>query len=352
MGISASTATLIAAGVSAATAVGGTVLSASAANRTAAAQRQANSDAFNAQNTGFWERAKAANLQLAEQGQAQNQGMADQQEAFTRQRTAETAALKQRQDTVDQENAQAAAIRAQADQQKSILMAATNKAALDQSQTALAANVNKDVGNVAGNIETASPLAHPTDNQGGQATTQAYASRLKEAADNVRSYGQRLATVASYTAPLTTVGQSIEQEKAGIMPTAVANQLLQSGQQIRLLPSDTAYAIAGSEGAAEQAKIRAATQGQLDVARVGFEGATNVANLEQGDTTQLAQNRVADAQTAQAGTQALGSIISGIGQIGAAAAGRYGNWIDSLTGGGTGISKVLNSPTPAATGWK
>jgi hypothetical protein len=82
----------------------------------------------------------------------------------------------------------------------------------------------------------------------GSATKQAFASRLAEAADSVREYGKRVAQVASFTAPLNTVQQAVTNNSTQLMPTAAADQLLQSGQGIRLLPSEQDYKLAGSTG--------------------------------------------------------------------------------------------------------
>ena len=319
-----------AAAISAATAVGGTLYSASESQAATDAQRRSNQVTLDAQNAGFWSRNQDARTRLAAEGTAQTTAQGKQQQAFGETQDAQRDAFGDRARTIDAENTSADAIRQEADQQQQSLIDHTNAQRLTQSQADKEAQINAGVAPVAANIETASPLGGGGDSSG---TKQAYAARLASAAGNVRDYGKRLATVASYTAPLTTVGTEIANEKAGIMPAAMANQLLQSGQQIRLLPSETAYRAAGTQGAAKQGSIAAALQGDLGVAKTQYEGGVDTANLQQAGAKTLAENAAIAAKEKATQAKSIGDVISGVGSIGAYASGRYSDYLNGLGGG-------------------
>ena len=50
------------------------------------------------------------------------------------------------------------------------------------------------------------------------------ARRTAEAATNIRDYGSKIATVASYDAPVNTTDLAIQANKTGIMPAEVADR--------------------------------------------------------------------------------------------------------------------------------
>lgn len=318
------TATILA-GIGVATAAGGAAYSANAQANAADAAKASNDAAITSQNRGFFARNADAQRQLAAQETAQKTSQTAQQSAFQAMRDQQSSALDARDQAIARENATAADIRSQADRVQQTLLDQTSGQALSDAQAGDASRREQAMAPAALNIQETSPLGTP--NQGG-ATSQAYASRIAEAAGSVRDYGKRLAQVSSYTAPLTTVGQAISQQQAGIMPAAAANQLLQSGQGVRLLPSKTAYDIAGSEGAAKQTQIASALQGDLGVAKSEYEGSENVANLQQGNTDTIAKNTAVQAQMDAAQQQAIGGLVAQVGGISAYAAGRYGDTIN------------------------
>jgi hypothetical protein len=312
-----------------ATSAAGAGYSAYAQNQASNAQQRANDQAISAQNAGFWSRNASAKTQLDAQASAQETAQAAQKGAFDNLRSKQSAALDSRDTAVAAENQAADDIRARADAARATLLDNTTSTAMDTAQAADAANRTAMVAPVAQNVQETSALGSP-----GETTKQAYASRLHDAATKVRDYGQRLATVSSYTAPLTTVSQAISDEQAQLMPVAAANRLLQSGQSARILPSQTAYNIAGSEAGTQNDMIAAALKGDLNVAGTRFQGDNDVANLRQGNTTQISRNAAAEAESRAKQDQALGAIISSVGNIGAYGASRYPDQIDDFLGTG------------------
>ena len=327
---------LIIAGIGVAVSAAGAAYGAVSSSNAAKAQAKSNDAAISAQNTGFFARNADARRQLDAQSAAQGTSQQAQEQAFATMRGQQDTALTARDEAVSAQNRAAEGIRAQADSQQQGLLADTSGQTLMDARTADVTARNDAAAPAALNIQTANPLSNSDKSE----TKQAFAGRLAEAAGNVRSYGQRLAQVQSFTAPLTTVSQAISKEQAGIMPAAAANQLLQSGQGVRLLPSQAAYQIAGTEGASRQGMIGAALEGDLNVAKNQFEGGTNAANLQQGNATQLAQNAATRAQMQAQKDAALGQLISTAGNVGTYAAGAYGDQINGAFGG-QGVKEPL-----------
>lgn len=309
--------------------MGAAVFGANAQSKAAQAQADANFQAMQAQNAGFFARNQAAQQALAATSQAQRTAQDATNASFADMRSQQAAALDSRASTLADENTQADAIRQGADAQQAQLLNNTSGQNLAASQAADYANRVAGMAPAADNITTAAPLQ-----AGGADTKQAYAGRLAEAAANVRSYGQKLAQVASYTAPLTTVGQSITQEQGGIMPLAQANQLLQSGQTTRLLPSETAYQIAGSENQAKQAAIGSDLQGAKNVITAAQSGADSVADLSQQGTTQLAANKATQAGMEAAAKSQLAALIGQAGNMASYGSQRYAGSINGAFGAG------------------
>jgi hypothetical protein len=303
----------------------------SVSQQSAAAKAQANANAVsqNAQNTAFWSRNADQRQQLEAEGAAQGQAQQQTQEAFQSTRARQQEALTERQDTLAQENQRAADIQGSADKAQQLLLGQTTGTAQTDAQTADVAKREAAIAPIAQNIQTASPLGNPSD---GSTTRQAFAGELARAADAVRTYGKRAAQVASYTAPLNTVQQAATENATNLMPVAAANQLLQGGQGIRLLPSQQNYALAGTEGEANQKKIGAQLEGSLNVAKGQFQGSESVTNLQQADTTTLAQNQATEAASKAKVGQSIGALISSAGNLGAYASGRYGSDINAFFG--------------------
>jgi hypothetical protein len=205
---------------------------------------------------------------------------------------------------------------------------------------------------IAQNIQTTSPFAADSSQD---STKRAFASRLAEAADAVRDYGKKVAQVASYTAPLNTVQQAGIAENTGLMPTAAANQLLQSGQNIRLLPSQQAYQIAGSEGELARSAIGSTLQNEMNVLKNRYSGQESVIDLGLNNATAVNNNRATAAASDAAAGQSVGQLISTVGNLAAYGSQRFGGGntgqpsADALLGAfGTGSVVGKGSSVPFA----
>jgi len=321
MGISAATATAIAAGVSAATAIGGSIMSSQAQSRAANAIQQQNIATQQAQNTAFGQRIGAANLQTEAQSAVMQQTMADRAAATADMRQAQSSAQQRQQDILNAENTQAEALRAAGDTQAQELLARTNAERLAQGQEDYASRANLL-------LDQSTPQGpQPSDPQGSgdAATKSALTRRLAEAATNVRSYGSKVAALGAYNQPIQDINQAVAANQYGIMPAQSAEKLLRAGAATRLLPSQVAYRNAGDLGAAMDEILRSRGQSGLDTAALSYGNATSTANLAQSDATTIAANRAAQAKADAAYQQSLGGIVSGIGQLGLYGAGYYGS---------------------------
>jgi hypothetical protein len=332
------TLSLIAAGVSAATAVGGTVMSSQASARNAATIANQNRALEIAQNQGFMQRLATSNAQTEAQRATMDQTMQDRNAAFTQMREGQMGAMKRQQDVLAAENTQEDALRATGDQAGQQLLTSTSgptlAAAQDNSRAQAAALLSS---------ATAPPIPGPTgtDPNAGQAETkQATARRLAEAATNIRTYGGKVANVESYAQPGQTVSDAIAANRFGIMPAQTAEALLKGGSAVRLLPSQIEYTGATNAGTATDALIQSRGQSGLDAAALSYGNATDIANLGQQDANTIAANR-AKQQEADAAYQAsLGNLVTGVGNLGLYGTGYLSggpDWLKKLLpGGGAG----------------
>ena len=321
MGVSAATATAIAAGVSATAALGGAVMSSSAQSKAAdaiAAQNQATEEA---QNTAFFQRNQAASAQTAAQLAVMTQTMADRSTAATQARQAQMSAQQQQESVLNTENAQEQALHQTGVNDAQTLLTQTNAPALAAAQQASQAQA-------ALLLNQAAPQGPaPTDPTGasGDTTTQsAVQRRLAEAAANVRSYGSKVAAVQSYNQPIADVSTAIGENQYGIMPAAAADTLLRSGSNTLLLPSQVAYQNSGDLGQALDQLIQSRGQGAMNTAALTYGNAVDQANLGQSDADTLASNQAAQAKADAAAQQSLGGLITSVGNLGLYGAGYYG----------------------------
>lgn len=308
--------------------IAGSAYSVSQQAKAADAQKAANTQNAIASNNAFWARNQNSRQELEQEGTAQRTAQAAQEQAFQSQRQGQAQALSERDKVVQQENQTAADIRGSADKQQSLLLGQTSGAALSDAQTAEASSRAASFAPIAQNIQTTTPFATGAEGAGSP-SKQAFASRLAEAADSVREYGKRVAQVASYTAPLNTVQQAATNENTGLMPAAAANQLLQSGQSIRLLPSEAAYGIAGSEGQQTQQAIQSGLQGDMGVLKNRYAGQESVIGLDQTNSETIANNRATEAASNAKVGQSIGGLISSAGNLAAYGGLRYGSTPDA-----------------------
>jgi hypothetical protein len=304
--------------------VAGTAYGASQQAAAADAQKQANFQNMVSSNNAFWARNQNARQELDQEGTAQRTAQNAQEQAFQTQRQGQANALQQRGQVVQQENQTAADIRSQADKTQGQLLGQTSGPALTDAQAQEAASRQQSFAPIAQNIQTTTPFGTEGGNQDGGPSRQAFASRLAEAADAVRNYGKQVAQVASYTAPLNTVQQAVTNANTGLMPTAVANQLLQSGQGVRLLPSEAAYGIAGTEGQQTQQAIQSNLQGQMGVLKNRYAGQESVIGLGQTNAETIANNKATAAASDAKVGQSVGSLISSAGNLAAYGGQRFG----------------------------
>lgn len=316
MGIDPVTLGLIAAGAVAS--IGGTALSASAQAKTANAIQQQNLQTQQAQQQAFGMRLGAANAQTDAQRAAAEQTLADRNAAFSRMRDQQLQAQQSRQDVLAAENVQAEKLRAAGDEQAQQLLQQTNAdklaAAQDEARkqqaTLLAASTP--------GLTTPGPEpSAPNEPE----SKRALARRLAEASSNVRDYGAKVADLQSYDEPVRSVGLAIAGNQAGIMPAEAADALLRSGSTTRLLPTQVAFRNAGDLGSAMDQLLVSKGQSAQDAASLLYGNKIAGANLLQGDLTQEAANKAAQAKADAQFQQQIGGIISGIGQLGLYGAG-------------------------------
>lgn len=353
MGISAGTASLIAAGVSAATAAGGAVMSSQASARNADAIANQNRATAVAQNQGFTQRMNAAIAQTGAQRATMDQTMADRNAAFTQMREGQTAAMKHQQDILAAENAQEDNLRAAGDTAGQQLLTSTSGDTLADAQAASRAQAAGLLSSA-----TAAPILGPTGtdpNAGGSSgdteTRQAIARRTAEAASNIRTYGGKVANVTSYSAPGQTVSDAIAANRYGIMPAQEAETLLKSGSPTRLAPASIAYQNATNTGSSTDALIQSRGQSGLDAAGLSYGNAIDIANLGQQDASTIAANRAKQQEADNAYNASLGNLVTGVGNLGLYGTGYLGggpDWLKKLLPGG-GVGGSGNPASIAAT---
>lgn len=330
----------IMAGIAAVTSVGGTIMSTQAAGRAADATAAQNAATFRAQNEAFNQRITAGLAQTAAQRQASEQTLAERSQAATQMRQSQIAAQQRQTDILNAENQQEDLLRQAGDTQAQQLLDATSQQKLQQGQ-AQAANAQNLL------LDQNAPSGPaPTDPQGtGDDTTkQAIATRMAQAASNVRTYGSKAATLAAYDQPTRDISLAILANKYGIMPAQAAETLLKSGSSTRLLPAQVAFRNAGDLGGTLDALLASKGQNNLDTASLAYNNAVAQANLGQSDSTTIAKN-IGDQQRADAAfQQGVGGIISGVGNLGLYGAGFLG-------GGGTLFGKgVADAGLPTVRG--
>ena len=332
--------------VGAGTALEGSMQSAKAQSSAANAISQQNLATQQAQNQGFTERNQAAQQQTAAQFSAEQQTLAQQQEAAQQMRAQQSSALSGTSNTLAALNTQEDQLRQVGDQGAQDLLSQTSGPALQAAQQGQVAEASALLQPGLASA-TAGPSA--TDPSGGTnpisadagsndpAMASALARRTAEAATNIRQYGSKIADLASYSAPTQATNIAITGNRTGIMPAEDADQLLRSGASTMLLPSQVAYQTATNEGGAMNTLLQNEGQNRLDAASLAAGNATDIANLGQGDATTIAANQAAQAKANAAYNASIGSLISGIGNLGVQAGAQYGG-LSTLFGTGAAVS--------------
>jgi hypothetical protein len=339
----------IIAGISAATALAGTVMSANAAKdqqRAIAAQNQAT---MKAQNEGFTARLQAGLAQTAGQTAASQRTLEDRSASADLMRQSQMSALKNYQDTINAQNQQSEMLRQTGDVNAQQLLQQTNAEQLNaaqqqrQQQAAELLNPNLPQGPEASD-PSGNNAASRDPVQGG-----ALARRTAEAATNIRNYGSTIGTLSSYDAPVNAINLAVAANKTGIMPAQTAEQLLRAGSATRLLPTQTAYNAATGLGNAQDILLQSRGQNALDAASLSYGNAVDIANLGQADAEQIAKNQSAQRQANAAYAAQTGKTIQGIANLGLYGAGYYKDQIGDLSASLFGSPKItLTDPASGA----
>ena len=312
------------------TAAGGAAYSTVSARNAAATEAASQGQMIQNQNNAFMARNRAQQDLTASTGDIQDQGLDAQRSAADQMRRQQDAATAAKDQQLQEVNAQAAKNDQQGQTLGQTLSDATSGPALAAAQEADAAARSGAVAPTVSNIQVSNPLSSSASsgsdgtNQGDSTVQQATLKRMAEAAGSVRDYASRAATIGSYGAPTFAVGQAVQNNQTGLLPAQLSDQLLKSGEGVKLLPYSTAYGNATNLGGTAQQDILSSTAGRQNLANLTFGNAVDESNLSQADKDQLAQNR-SNAAAADAKIQgSLGQLISTAGNIGLMGAGYYG----------------------------
>lgn len=301
---------------------------AGAARSSANATREANQRMQIAQNDAFTQRMGAARRQTDAQSDVMNQTMTDRYAAAGQMRQQQQSAMDAAQETLARENATAQSLREQGDRKAQELIAQTSAEEQAKAEAQRAQRQNLLLDQNMPDIGGPSNVS-PTDETG-----KALARRGAEAATNVRAYGAKVAATAAHGQPLLEIGNAIANNKFGIMPAEVADRLLRSGADTRMLPNQIAFRNATSEGGAMDELIRSRGQAGLDTAGLEYGNTMTGANLRQSNENVLAQNAADQAKADAAYKQQLAGIWGQLGQLATYGAGYYGGGFGKTPGAG------------------
>ena len=235
---------------------------------------------------------------------------------FTSNQAAEQAALSQdltnRQNVINQTNEQTQALSDKANQAVSQGTAAVTPASLQQSQAdQVAAQSALNAPNVQ-NIQTSNPLGAADTG----VTKDAMDAGNAEAAKYVKNYGDTLADLSGYNAPLQLANTTATGINTALMPLSAQNQLIQTSAPALLAPSTLAYqqdqAYAGDVNQANAMTY----QGETGLAQDTASNETTLANLLQGDTNTNIQNTLSLKQMADAAMAGVGTGVTSLANTG------------------------------------
>jgi hypothetical protein len=324
---------IIAAGVGVAASLAGTGLAYSQGQAAMNAQQQANASAEQQQNTAFMQRMNAQQTQLA--GETAANEKADQ--AFTTNQAetqaAQMAALGQTQSTTNQLNDQEQAISTAANDTVSSNLAAASAPALADAQAVQTQQQQSLNAPVVSSIQANNPLG-PADTG---PTASAMAASDAASAKYVSNYGDTLAKLSGYNAPITLANQQAQKTAIGLMPIASADTLLKGSAPAILAPSQLAYTQAGQLGSTINTSNQLDQQGALQLTDSAAADQTALANLQQEDSGALTQNQLTQEQQRAASLAGLGQGLTSIGNMGV----YYGGASGALGGLGKAIAGAV-----------
>jgi hypothetical protein len=289
----------------------GTGVSYAASSASSKAAEAAQSQSIAAQNTAYESRIAAQNAQTAEQTSVQDQQQSQYLQEEQSMRSAQDTALSQEAAKVNQMNQESAAVAAASD-------AAKNQATQQDvtAQTLAQAQAASEAQRVAGTTQGVQDIraSNPLPSSGeGSATKSAVAEAMGKAADYTQQYSENLAKVGAYSAPIQTTNIATKELAGNLMPAAIADELLKAGATARLLPSQTAYSNATTQGKAAIDANTARTKDLMTLASTRATYAEDEANQYQSDTNANIQSALNVSQARDAATSSLGSGISSLG---------------------------------------
>ena len=301
------------------------------------AAQSAQAASIQAQNTAFQSRLAAQEQQTAEQASVQDKSQATYLQEEQAMRQAQDTAQSQEAAKVNQMNQQSQQVTDAADAQvnKTTQQVVTPQTLAD-AQAQSEAQRNAGTAPVVQDIQASSPL--PASGEG-SATKSALADAMTKAADYTQTYGANLAKLGSYSAPVQTANIASKELSGNLMPVAIQDQLLKSGAQARLLPSELAYSQAGTYGKAAIDANTANTSDAMTLAATRAKYAEDEANQYQSDTDANIQSGLNVAQARAASLSSLGQGISTLGNAGITYGAATGGFSD-LFGSGAAANAV------------
>lgn len=303
-----------------AVAAAGAYTSYSAGQNAASAAESAQNQANASQNMAFNARMEGQREQLASQTDINNRAAQDFQTNQAAQQDDQNQAMDARQAKLADINDQEQVIASRADQAVSQGVQGADAANLAQAQTDQIAQQQAMDAPAEAQVQASNPLGGETTG----VTKDAMDARDAGASRFVTQYGDSLARLSSYSAPVALATRQATTIGTNLMPAAAADALVRNSAPALLGPSATAYQQAGSYGTAVKQANALSTQGALNVAANAAGNTDALANLQQSDDAARIQGDLSVTQAKAARLAALGQGLSAIGNAGVSYAGSQG----------------------------
>lgn len=327
--------------VGAVSAVAGSAYSYVQGQNAASASRNAQAQAAQSQNAATMARVAAQQQQTQEEAAAANRASTSFQQSAAAQQSAQMQAMQAKQDVLKQANEQQDAIGHGRDQTVQTALDTVSPDQLAAAQQQAQANQQAMNAPVVQQAAT-DPLA--TSPSSSSVTQDASARGAEAAGKYVQGYGDRLARLNSYQAPLQTLHDTTTGLGTNLMPSAVADQIVRSQTPALLLPGNTAYTQAGQYGDTARQVIGITQGGEKGLADARAAASIGIQNIKQADDAAMIQGNLNLAQADYASRAALGQ--------GAAQLGNQALMYGAMTGGvpafKTSLAKLYGGAAPAA----
>lgn len=284
------------------------------------ATENAQESAMMAQNTAFDQRMQAEGARTAAEGQAFSNSANIYNQIQGQEESEQNQALSDRSNVLNAINTQENQIAQQGNQAVATATQAVTPAAAAAAPGAQMAQQQALNAPVQANIQASDPLG--ADDTG--PTRQAMDAGRAGAARYVQQYGDSLAKLSGYSAPIELANNTATTLGTNLMPAGAADQLLKTGASAQLLPSTLAYEQAGTYAQdANAANATMAAQGKA-LADDQAQNAVDLANLQQGDSDSMIQGNLNLAQMRAARLAGLGQGVSQLGNTALMFAGAKG----------------------------